>query len=435
MKWKAGAAAVRFTPWEPMWLAGYAVRTEPSRGVLSDLWASALALEDAAGDRLIVVSADIIAIPRELADRAAAQVREKHAIPRDHFVFAATHTHYGPEVRPDKAPFFKIPPDYAALIPQAADLLIGAMSFAAEQALRNLSPARLLAGRTTAHFAHNRRTHSSLNTHHSSLFTDHDVPVLTARSPDGTIRAVIFGYACHNLTIDPHDRRFSADWAGFARAHIRDWNGGAISLFIPGCGADQDPQPRGSVELSQQHGRTLAQAVQQCVAGSCTEIEPSLAVAAADVPLEMQPVTTQWIEESLASGDPPRQFKAEFLRQHLAGGGQLKTRYDARVQVVRLGRQVLLIALGGEPVAEWAHRFRQEFGVDGGSTKSAPPLVWVAGYCNDMCGYIPTRRIQQEGGYEAGRATLWSALPAPWTETVEDRIADAVRRLVEQVRW
>lgn len=61
------------------------------------------------------------------------------------------------------------------------------------------------------------------------------------------------------------------------------------------------------------------------------------------------------------------------------------------------------------------------------------PLVWVAGYCNDMFGYVPTRRVQAEGGYEAGRANLWSSMPAPFTEDVEDRISEAVRWLVERV--
>jgi neutral ceramidase len=60
------------------------------------------------------------------------------------------------------------------------------------------------------------------------------------------------------------------------------------------------------------------------------------------------------------------------------------------------------------------------------------PLVWVAGYCNDMFGYLPTRRVQSEGGYEGGRANLWSSIPAPFTEDVEDRVTDAVRRLVDR---
>jgi hypothetical protein len=50
-----------------------------------------------------------------------------------------------------------------------------------------------------------------------------------------------------------------------------------------------------------------------------------------------------------------------------------------------------------------------------------------------MFGYLPTRRLQAEGGYEGGRATLWSEIPAPFTEDVEDRITAAVRRLVGRV--
>jgi hypothetical protein len=61
------------------------------------------------------------------------------------------------------------------------------------------------------------------------------------------------------------------------------------------------------------------------------------------------------------------------------------------------------------------------------------PLVWVAGYCNDMFGYVPTRRIQQEGGYEGGRANLWSWLPAPFTDEAEDLITHSIERLVQRV--
>jgi hypothetical protein len=88
---------------------------------------------------------------------------------------------------------------------------------------------------------------------------------------------------------------------------------------------------------------------------------------------------------------------------------------------------LLLIALSGEPVVDWALLLKREF--------QGPrfPHVWVAGYCNDMFGYVPTRRVQAEGGYEAGRASLWSSIPAPFTTDLEDRIAMTVHRLVQRV--
>jgi hypothetical protein len=70
-----------------------------------------------------------------------------------------------------------------------------------------------------------------------------------------------------------------------------------------------------------------------------------------------------------------------------------------------------------------------------GAALHAPdsPLVWVAGYCNDMFGYLPTRRVQAEGGYEGGRANLWSWIPAPFTMDVEETVTRAVHRLVDRV--
>ena len=138
----------------------------------------------------------------------------------------------------------------------------------------------------------------------------------------------------------------------------------------------------------------------------------------------------------LHSDDPPQQVKAKFLIDQLERGEELITSYIAPIQVVHFGSELLLVALSGEPVIDWAHKFKQgagsrERGV--GIDCSRPPLVWVAGYCNDIFDYVPTRRIQAEGGYEGGRANLWNWIPTPFTEDVEDRITAAVGRLVDQV--
>ena len=64
--WRAGVATAVITPREPMWMAGYAARTKPSEGKIHDLHAKALALESKHGTRLVVVSVDLIGVPREL---------------------------------------------------------------------------------------------------------------------------------------------------------------------------------------------------------------------------------------------------------------------------------------------------------------------------------------------------------------------------------
>jgi hypothetical protein len=56
----------------------------------------------------------------------------------------------------------------------------------------------------------------------------------------------------------------------------------------------------------------------------------------------------------------------------------------------------------------------------------------VAGYSNDVFGYVPSLRVLKEGGYEAGDAMLWGALPGPFAPSVEERIVAKVHQLSKQ---
>ena len=47
---KIGLGRVVITPSTPVWMAGYASRTEPGTGKLHDLWTKAMAIEDASGN-------------------------------------------------------------------------------------------------------------------------------------------------------------------------------------------------------------------------------------------------------------------------------------------------------------------------------------------------------------------------------------------------
>jgi hypothetical protein len=470
LSYKTGTASVCITPDEPLWLAGYAARNAPARGKISDLFASALAIEDESGQRFAIASADVIAITRAIADAVTDAVCSRHRLSRSQLLLTATHTHYGPEFRPDKQVFFSIPDEFAGAFEGISTKLVAAISQVIDQAIARLEPATLFARKTSAGFAHNRRrVGAATGTRHTVLpcagsaapaadpprlggpttedIVDHDVPILDCVDARGNRKAVLFGYACHNTTSPPGDLRYCADWAGFAREELQQTNPDATALFIPGAGADQDPEPRGAVELSRQHGREIAHAVQEALNEPGIEITGPIRAELEDVDLELEPVTPERLRKMLDSDDPPQRVKAKFLLEAIDRGEKLVKSYLAPLQVVRLGNELLLIALSGEPVVDWAHKFKQKASswahearspiscspLPAGYPLGGSPLIWVAGYCNDMFGYLPTRRVQTEGGYEGGRANLWSAIPAPFTEKVEDRITNTVRRLIDRV--
>ena len=283
-------------------------------------------------------------------------------------------------------------------------------------ALKNMQPVYLRVGCARAPFARNRRAGGGP--------VDHDVPVLSAHRPDGGPLAVVFGYACHNLTLQPTFCAYHGDYAGAAQKSLEEKFPGCTTLFVAGAGADQDPAPRGTLEFTAKHGADLAAAVAAALGDADRIVAPKLCVVSESVALDLQPLPPrEKLEADLASTDAPLRRKAAFLIDAIERGVALASTQDCPVQVIRLGGEVLLIALGGEPVADYALQFKRDF---------AGPLVWVAGYSNDLFGYLPTRRVQQEGGYESGRAALWSALPGPVAETTEERVVEAVRRMVRQ---
>jgi hypothetical protein len=60
-------------------------------------------------------------------------------------------------------------------------------------------------------------------------------------------------------------------------------------------------------------------------------------------------------------------------------------------------------------------------------------VVWVAGYTNEVSGYVPSRRVLEEGGYEArGAIVYYSTIPLPFTSSVEKRIVGKVHELVKK---
>src|SRR5690606_6331639 len=79
---------------------------------------------------------------------------------------------------------------------------------------------------------------------------DHDVPVLAAFDAENRLFALVAGYACHATVLS--DYFVSGDWPGAAQAEIERRHPEAIALVWAGCGADQNPLPRGTFELRAQ---------------------------------------------------------------------------------------------------------------------------------------------------------------------------------------
>jgi len=155
--WKAGVATVVITPEHSLWMAGYAARKKPSEGKVQELFAKALALEDATGTRLVIVTLDLIGIPRSMRDHVAKQVQEKHGLPPAALLLNASHTHCGPVVRSGGSVMYDLPAEQTERIDQYVAGLQEKLVALVGRALADLAPAQLGHHHARCGFAMNRR--------------------------------------------------------------------------------------------------------------------------------------------------------------------------------------------------------------------------------------------------------------------------------------
>ena len=423
--WKAGAAEVKITPEKPMWMAGYSSRTKPSEGVWLDLFAKALALEDADGKHFVFVTMDLIGIPRQLRQEVEDQCKAKYQLQPENLLLNASHTHSGPEFRVGESRYLEVM-DHQS--PEAAEYgarLVEKLVALTGEALQKLKPAKLQYTHASCGFAMNRRLptlRGFTNSPYPDGPVDHDVPVLEVSSADGKeTLAIMFGYACHNTTLS--FQYLCGDYAGYAQQELQKAHPGAIALFMNGCSGDQNPYPRGKLELAQFHGKTLATAVEAAL--QVLQKRPlrgpiRAAYTHVDLPFAPPP-SREELQELEKSKNVWEAKHATLQLKILQEQGHLETSYPYPVQVLHLNSDFVLVALGGEVVVDYSLHIKKKL--------YHTSVVWVAGYSNDVMAYVPSLRVLKEGGYEAASATLFTAHPGPWSDQVENTITREVYKL------
>src|SRR5688500_9888581 len=158
--WRAGAATVNITPRASVRMAGAAARTPPAEGVTLPLCAKALAVEDAQKDRLVVVTRDLIGVPRALRDSLEQQVKRQFKLPRQSLLINASHAHCGPELRATKYSLLDLDETRAGQGRRYLEELQQKLVAIVGEALDKLAPAKLSYCHARAGFAMNRRTPS-----------------------------------------------------------------------------------------------------------------------------------------------------------------------------------------------------------------------------------------------------------------------------------
>ena len=177
--------------------------------------------------------------------------------------------------------------------------------------------------------------------------------MLRVTAADGSLRAVLVNYACHCTTLGGDFNKLCGDWAGYACEAIERAHPGAIALVTIGCGADANPNPRGSLQNAKDNGMAIAREVERLLEGTLAPLPARITgrLKRFELPFGPLPSRSQW--EELAKKPGAVGLHAQTNLARLDRGEALPTTLPYVVQTWTFGDDLAMIFLAGEVVVDY----------------------------------------------------------------------------------
>jgi hypothetical protein len=232
---------------------------------------------------------------------------------------------------------------------------------------------------------------------------------------------LVFGCACHPVTLDANNLKICGDYAGFAQEDIEAKLPSVQAMFIQGCGADANSHPRcgpEQAENARKQGESLGAEVRRVAEGPLQPVQGPLRVEYTEADVPLQPVPPREVLEKMtgAAAHNGRRMLAAVDRNE-----PLPKHHAQPLAVWQFGDDLTLVAISGEVVSAYVKLVQQALG---------PERLWVAGYSNEVDGYLADATIVAEGGYEA--RGLFGDIGF-YASEAQDVVVATIRQLAKEV--
>lgn len=358
------------------YLGGYGTadggRTAETDEPYEPLYCRAVILWDD-GSPNLVMSVDVLALPRSMHQSIRAHVVALSTWATSDILFQATHTHNGPALVDTLDPYLAYGLTDTGQLASYSDWLADTMVQTAQEALAGArTPVTLDYNVAAQSFAVNRA---------GLPYAETDVPILVARTPDGTPAAILFGYGCHPVAAGGQ-LQYDGDYPARACAYIEE-NTGAFALFLQGPAGDQNPADTGSWALRDQFGDELGETVADASGDAGRDLTGPILTQYREVPLpfdvDLSPENLAAVRADYASRVPNPSGQPDWYQRHAAlmleriDNDDIDTALPTPFQVWSIGGEMplQLAFVGGELVSGYGEYFRARYG--------GSECLWIGG--------------------------------------------------------
>ncbi|MBI4663987.1 MAG: neutral/alkaline non-lysosomal ceramidase N-terminal domain-containing protein [Verrucomicrobia bacterium] len=400
---RAGTAKIDITPDKPVTLAGYASRTNLSRGVHDPLSARATAFEQD-GQRMVLLSLDLLGFYNGTAEPLREAILSACRLQPSDLFLSAIHTHSAP------TPSLDLQRGHSNNVEYTRSLQ-GKLVEVTRQALERMAPMQVGVGSGSSPVGANRREvvrDNSGNTRivlgrNPSLAIDREVQVLKlTRSGSDELAGVLFAYATHSTSLGPRNYLISGDVHGLAAQFLEKHLGpGVVAPPFAGASGNIDPWYRVLPEFNTTNGWIPEPVLLGTLLGE--EVAHVLKGM-------RKPATSGAIKTAIKTVALPGKPRGE------APAGATAPATPLVVTVGCVG-DTAFVGLGGEIFTEI-----------GLAIKAASPFphTFILTHCNGAAGYLPIRSAYPEGGYEVQSSSF-----APGAD---EQVIEEVKRMLAELR-
>ncbi|MFD0712609.1 neutral/alkaline non-lysosomal ceramidase N-terminal domain-containing protein [Paenibacillus sp. GCM10027626] len=447
------------TPAQPVFMHGFGSRDHKSEGVMEPLYMTAALLQ--ANREFLIVTIDALGADRSFVVGIKDELKQAFGLEHAEVLINFSHTHHsvfltGLDLRLRRGgysmsqagwPFDESELDYTedeAYYRHIRDLLLSMV----KDCYDHLTEGGLQVARGTSDFGCSRRRPDGaggvLWMPYYEGEIDTDLFVLKLTDTAGQLHGILYCYGCHTTAIGADNYLLGNDFAGPASAMLERTYPGATAIFLQGCAGELKPRPGAdgdafiscSSENIREVGEMLARDIVTVMeGGSFKKVQCQFKAELCDPLLYTEKLPASFYQ-AIARDPESDSFHKAAATRTLKGieDGTVKDRIPLYIAVWQFDEETSLVAIEGEVSTEYALKLKQLFGHahgKGGGTASGGDLI-VLGYTNGVFGYVPTRKMLQEGGYEAECNYYWS-LSGPFVPEIEDiiigQIAQAFGRL------
>lgn len=360
-------------------MAGYGSRLgRPAKGVHDPLHAKVLYLTDGT-QRMALITVDLRSSTPEFKRQIVSKTSDL-GLTQDNVFIAASHTHDGPSMYPEK--FWQM--QFGKYDPAIVDIMTTAIAKAVHEAAASTQPARMGYAATLAEgLTRNRRWGYDTEKREAAGESPVVEPRLTVMRFDamnGDCLALTVHFAAHPTILGADNMLLSAEWPGVLQRELEQTFPGRKALYLNGAEGDQSPvadEGADDFERMENYGKKLA--AQAAELAATIETKPDMPIGFAYGTPDLPPLT-------FPQG-------AERKYQAYAKAAQEALPKQAPLQVLRIG-PVTLAGLPGEPIMEVGQAVENKLKEMGAEHPLAVGLV------NDYIGYIVNENEYAHGGYE-----------------------------------